>query len=272
VGDQLDDARPIIDCNLLSDEDTLGEVRNEVRFGFRPETCGNKVRDFGDHQDRDEECAAELLQQFARFAVVAIVRVEGGVERTGVNEQGYRENSCRRISSTRSETSDAPLCQERPPARRRRPRTLRCSSMASRVTVEMVTLRRAASWRRRTSSSSGSLMVVRLMGMPAYHIKWVLATQHCCTTWLGLGEVEDLSAAEELSAFGAADGHRLSAPARKPGPSGEVLARPSGKSSCLSPRSGPSPPHGSIPQHSGAGRYEYIAIYRSARLTISQRT
>ena len=93
VGDQLDNACPIIDCNLLRDQDALGEVRNEMRFSFGPETCGNKIGDFGDHQDGDEECAAELLQEFPTFAVMTIVRVESRVERTGVDQEGYRENS-----------------------------------------------------------------------------------------------------------------------------------------------------------------------------------
>jgi len=101
-----------------------------------------------------------VSQQFESGAVIAVVGVDIGVERAGVDEEGYGVTSAARISSMRSETSSRPL---RPAAaarnRRGGPPTWR--SMASRVTSEMVMLRRAASWRSRRSRSSGSITVVR---------------------------------------------------------------------------------------------------------------
>jgi len=100
-----------------------------------------------------------VSQQFECGAVIAVVGVDVGVERAGVDEEGYGVTSAARISSMRSEMSSRPL---RPAAARNRrggPPTWR--SMASRVTSEMVMLRRAASWRSRRSRSSGSITVVR---------------------------------------------------------------------------------------------------------------
>jgi hypothetical protein len=49
------------------------------------------------------------LEQFEALGVVIVVCVDVGVERSGVDEEGYRETSSRRISSMRTETSCEPL-------------------------------------------------------------------------------------------------------------------------------------------------------------------
>ena len=49
------------------------------------------------------------LEQFEALVMVVVVCVDVGVERAGVDEEGYRETSLRRISSMRTETSCEPL-------------------------------------------------------------------------------------------------------------------------------------------------------------------
>ena len=49
------------------------------------------------------------LEQFEALGVVVVVCVDVGVERAGVDEEGYRATSSRRISSMRTETSCEPL-------------------------------------------------------------------------------------------------------------------------------------------------------------------
>jgi hypothetical protein len=49
------------------------------------------------------------LEQFEALGVVVVVCVDVGVERAGVDEEGYGETSSRRISSMRTETSCEPL-------------------------------------------------------------------------------------------------------------------------------------------------------------------
>jgi len=46
-----------------------------------------------------------VLEQFEAVGMVPVVRVDIGVEGTGVDEEGYRSTSARRISSIRSEMS-----------------------------------------------------------------------------------------------------------------------------------------------------------------------
>jgi hypothetical protein len=45
------------------------------------------------------------LEQFEALGVVVVVGIDVGVQRPGVDEDGYRVTSSRRISSMRTETS-----------------------------------------------------------------------------------------------------------------------------------------------------------------------
>ena len=49
------------------------------------------------------------LKQFKALGMVVVVCVDIGVERTGIDKEGYGETSWRRISSMRTETSCEPL-------------------------------------------------------------------------------------------------------------------------------------------------------------------
>ena len=102
-----------------------------------------------------------LLEKLKAFGMVAVVCVDVGVQRPGVDQERYGRTSARRISSIRSEVSDRPLAPAAAAISWRRPRwEPKCSSIASLVTSETVVARRSASWRRRASNSSGSLTVV----------------------------------------------------------------------------------------------------------------
>lgn len=94
--------------------------------------------------------------------MVSVVRVQVGVERTAVDNDGYDDTSSARICSIRSETSSRPLLPEAAPPKERLPPP-RCTSMASRVNSETVIPRRCASCRSRASIASGSLTVVLCM-------------------------------------------------------------------------------------------------------------
>lgn len=49
------------------------------------------------------------FEQLETLVVVVVIRVDVGIERTGVDDQSYRETSMRRISSMRAETFPDPL-------------------------------------------------------------------------------------------------------------------------------------------------------------------
>ena len=102
------------------------------------------------------------FQEAETGSVVLVVGVDVSVERAGIDDQRDNGTSLASISSMRSDTSRQPL---RPAAAapNRRTGPLRWVSMASLVSSEMVISRCSASWRSLASSSSGSVIVVRIM-------------------------------------------------------------------------------------------------------------
>ena len=162
--DELGDAHPVGRSDRLGDEVSGRQVAEESDLGVAAEAAGEEIRDFGDDEGRDDERARVCLEQFEALGVVAVVAVDVGVQRAGVDDQCDCATSPAMISSIRSEMSWRPLAPA-PAARSRRwPRGASSKvSIASRVSSETVTPRRCASWRNRASSSSGSFTVVRCM-------------------------------------------------------------------------------------------------------------
>ncbi len=101
------------------------------------------------------------LEQTPAASVFGVVAIIDGVQRPRVDDQ-WVASSDLRISSTWREMSARPLAPGLPRRRRLSPPVSR-PSIASRVRSERLTPRRAASCRRRLSSASGSLIVVRYM-------------------------------------------------------------------------------------------------------------
>ncbi len=80
------------------------------------------------------------FEEVDAFVVMIVVRIDVGIERTGIDEDGYLDTSSRRISSIRTETSCDPLRPAAVAIMRRRPvgRVPRWLSMASRVSSDTV--------------------------------------------------------------------------------------------------------------------------------------
>ncbi len=94
---------------MLGDQIAGGEVTQEPDFGVVAESGSEQVDHFGDYQDGYEERARMGFEQLEALGVVVVVCVDVRVKRAGVDKEGYRETSSRRISSMRIETSDEPL-------------------------------------------------------------------------------------------------------------------------------------------------------------------
>src|SRR6185437_7382003 len=157
--------QPISRCYRLDSERTIGQVTEESHFSFGAQPGTQEVDHLGDDECRDDQRARMGLQKLQRRRMVCVVGVNVGIQRARIDDNcPYRPTSAARISSIRSETSLRPL---RPAAaafrRRRPPGSPRYASSASRLTSEMVKFRRRASCRRRASSASGILTVVRFM-------------------------------------------------------------------------------------------------------------
>lgn len=162
---QRRDAEPVFGGDRLIDEVAGGEVAEEPDLSVGPEAGRQEVGDLGHDQDRHEERTGMSLDQLEALDVMVIVLIDIGVEGPGVDEDGYRVTSVRKISSIRTETSCWPLRPAFAASICRRPslRAPRCVSIASRVSSETVIRLRSASWRSRASKSSGSFSVVRFM-------------------------------------------------------------------------------------------------------------
>ncbi len=160
---QLRDSQPLVCGHGLNDEKSGGDVTNEASLGFGAEARSNQICNFGDDERRKKQRTPVGFEQLAARCVVAVIGIEGRIERPGIDDQPDCRSSLRRSSSIRSDTSCCPLRQAFPPANRRRDPPPRWRWIASRVSSEMVRPLRAASWRSRASRSSGSLTVVRRM-------------------------------------------------------------------------------------------------------------
>jgi len=158
---KLRHAKPVTGRHRLDPELARGEIAEESHFGIGTQTRCDKIADLGDYKSGHHEDARMGEEQLKAGFVVPIIGIDVGVERPGINDQGYGATSLAKMSSTRSEMSFCPL---RPAAAA--PRALstpRWACTASRVNSEIVIPRRCASWRSSASVSSDSLTVVRFM-------------------------------------------------------------------------------------------------------------
>lgn len=117
---KLRHAKPVTGRHRLDPELARGEIAEESHFGIGTQTRCDKIADLGDYKSGHHEDARMGEEQLKAGFVVPIIGIDVGVERPGINDQGYGATSLARISSTRSETSFFPL---RPAAAA--PRTLR---------------------------------------------------------------------------------------------------------------------------------------------------
>lgn len=148
--------------NGLGEQVTCRQVPQESDLGLCAKASADELGDFSDDEGGNDEGSWVSLEQFEANAVVAVIAIDVGIERTGVDDQRDDCTSAARISSMRSAMSSRPLAPAPAARRRRRPGCApRNASMACRVTSETVLPRRSASCRRRASSSSGSFTVVR---------------------------------------------------------------------------------------------------------------
>lgn len=167
-GDELGDPDWILGIDRLENEVSAREIAQEAHLGLPAQAAADQIGDLGDDEGRDYQRTGVGLQQLQAGGMMSVLSVDVGVEGTSVEDQGDGVISVRRISSMRSETSLRPLLPAPAAPRRRRCPAPRCSSSAVRVTAAIVTPRCSASWRKRASRLSGSLTVVRFIGMPAY--------------------------------------------------------------------------------------------------------
>ncbi len=161
-GDEFGDTEPVATGHRLDKKVSRGEIAKKKNLGDNMESGPDQIGHLSDHQVWNHQRTRMSPEEVQGFLVVPVIGVDIGVERTSIDDDGYRATSAASISSMRSEMSSRPLLPA-PAALNFRARPPRWVSMASRVRSEMVTPRRSASCRSKASRSSGSLTVVRCM-------------------------------------------------------------------------------------------------------------
>lgn len=114
---QLGDAEPVTGHYRLGGELPGGEIAEEPDFGVCSEATPDEVDGLGDDERWDDQGTRVGEQEVKRLAVVAVVSIDVGVERSCIDQSGYLATSAARISSMRSEIFSRPL-RPAPAARR----------------------------------------------------------------------------------------------------------------------------------------------------------
>lgn len=143
---ELGNSKPVLRGDGVSDEAAGRDVTEKADLRLDSESGPEEVHHLRDDELGDQERPGVCFKQLEALVMVVVISVDVRIQRSGVDDEGYRETSLRRISSIRTETLPDPLRPAPAASRFRLPRFApRCVSMASRVRSEIVTPRRSAS-------------------------------------------------------------------------------------------------------------------------------
>ncbi len=102
---QLSDSQPVACGHGLNDEESGGDVTNEARLGFSAEARSDEIGNLGNDEGRKKQWTRVAFEQLSAGYVVAVIGIEGRIERPGIDDQPDCRSSLRRSSSIRSDTS-----------------------------------------------------------------------------------------------------------------------------------------------------------------------
>jgi hypothetical protein len=106
---ELRDAHPIAREHGLGDQVPGGEITEEPNLGGPAQARFDEIGDFGDDELRHQQRTGMGFQKAQTLFVVAVVFIDVGVERPGVDDQRDLRASSRMISSMRRAVSREPL-------------------------------------------------------------------------------------------------------------------------------------------------------------------
>jgi hypothetical protein len=82
------------------------QVPEEPDLGLDSQPSAEEVNDLGDHEYGNDQGSGMLLEELETFGVMPVVPIDVGIERAGIDHEGYEATSARRIRSICSDTSD----------------------------------------------------------------------------------------------------------------------------------------------------------------------
>ena len=74
--------------NGFGQEVSRCEIAEKANLGICAEPSADEIGDFGDDKRRDDEWSRVSLEQVDASGVVAIVAIDAGVKRAGIDDQG----------------------------------------------------------------------------------------------------------------------------------------------------------------------------------------
>lgn len=106
---EFGDAKPISSGHRIGREIPRRKVAQEADLSLRPDTGLDEIRHLSDHQLRHDQGTRVTEKQRKAGLVVSVVFVDVGVQRPGVDQEGYRRASRRKICSIFLAVSRWPL-------------------------------------------------------------------------------------------------------------------------------------------------------------------
>jgi hypothetical protein len=130
---QFGDPYPIASLHWLGDQISGGEVTEEPNLRTPAQACFDQIGDFGNDELRHQQGTRMGFQEPQARFVIAVVFVDVGVQRSGIDDQRDRPVSSRMISLMRRAVSWVPLRPALAASSFLRARPPRWISIASRV-------------------------------------------------------------------------------------------------------------------------------------------
>ena len=94
---ELSDSRPIACGHGLNDEESDGDITNEASLGFGAEPRSDEIGNLSNDEGRNKQWTRVTFEQLSASCVVAVIGMEGRIERPGIDDQNNPEQggSCR---------------------------------------------------------------------------------------------------------------------------------------------------------------------------------
>lgn len=106
---ELGDPDPITSDHRLRKEISGSEISKETHLRLPAQARFDEISDFGNDQLRHQQRSGMGFQEMQALLVVAVIFVDVGVRRPGIDDQRDRRTSERMISSIRRAVSREPL-------------------------------------------------------------------------------------------------------------------------------------------------------------------
>ncbi len=87
LSNKFSDPHPVTCVDVFGEDVPCCQITEKSDFGICAQASADEIGDFGDDERRDDEGSRVSLEQVEASGVVAVVAIDVGVERTGIDDQ-----------------------------------------------------------------------------------------------------------------------------------------------------------------------------------------